>query len=291
MNGKKKFEFKPIHAAFLLTVLCHTLVIFALSIYATQTPKTERMRIIAQVDFVDSIKMPAPRVQPPKKLGLKAPKILPSRVNTHIPTPGRMSANPGKVGRPGRPGRPGTPGGSGRAGLRTHIDPDVPDLGGDLFGVGGYPVGHGSGIGNKKGTGSGFGQGDGVGDGNGGDGGEGGEGGEGGDGGDMNYGGLPYTITCESSDGGVEPEIMKAPEGYVRLSFINVSSEVRSMKVEGQGESVIYSNSWLNVMPGEERSAEFRLEPGRFTVSIFSGSDTHGRQVQRAIIEVYQRLH
>lgn len=292
MNDKKKFEFKPIHAAFLLTILCHTLAIFAVSIYAAQAPKVERMRIIAQVDFVDSIKLPTPQVVPPKKLGLKAPKISPSRINTNISRPGRASVNPGKVGRPGAPGRPGKPGGSGRAGLRTHIDPDVPDLNGELLGVGGYPVGHGSGVGNKKGIGSGFGQGDGVGNGPGGDGGEGGEGGEGGDGGDMRMDGLPYVISCESRDDGVFPEVMRAPEGYVRLEFTNHSSCVRSMKIEGQGESVIYSDDWLNVAPGETRSEEFRIEHGPFTVSIYNGPNTtDGPQVQRAMIEVYQRVH
>ncbi|MBQ7568678.1 hypothetical protein IJT17_07740, partial [bacterium] len=278
IKRKRSWKFKPIHAAFVLTAVCHILVLFAYGIYGSQTPKKEKMRVIAQVDVVDTIKMPVQPTIAPKKLGIAPPKVVSK--SAPLPTNGPPSQNPGRVGKPGRPGNPGKPGGgSGRAGLRTAIDPDVPDLGGDLFGTSGYPVGHGYGVGNKHGTGSGFGQGngvgDGIGDGDGGDGGEGGEG-SGGDGGGEGILLDPYHIDWNTRDEDIDPHDHTVPAGYISLNFRNASSQTRSLMVEGLGTAAIYGTGWLNVPPGGAARCNFMIDPGYYTVSVYDGPDTSG---------------
>ena len=292
--AKKNPEFKPIHATFVLAILCHVLALFAWCIYAAQVPQKEKMRIVAQVDVVDKIMLPQPQQMPTKKLGIEAPKIAPSHVSPPQQVKGPSSANPGKIGKPGapgkpgRPGAPGDPGGSGRAGLRTAIDPDVPDLGGDLFGTGGYPVGHGSGMGNKHGKGSGYGQGDGVGNGTGGEGGEGGEGG-GGDGGGQPFflDGRAYPVNITSTDSGVEPEVAVAPEGYICVQFVNRSSRRLTMKVAGEGTADIYGDFWSNVPPNDCIQQDLRVLPGWYTIEIYDAGSN--RLIQQARLRVDAR--
>lgn len=274
MIVSKKREFKPIHGAIILSVICHILAIYTFVTFAAEAPK-EKLRIVATVDVVDSLESPPPP-PPRKKLGVTPPVIPKHVVTPPQPVNGPADKPPGKVGKPGAPGKPnsngkvGNPGGSGRAGLRTKIDPDLPDVGAqDILGGPGYPVGHGYGVGNKEGTGSGFGQGDGEGNGDGG--GEGGEGGGGGGGGGQ--GEYVGQVTFNASDAnGVTPREFQTRKGKITFSFRNETGGVATLIVEGVGGAGdygdIYEDKWGGVPPGELRVYTIQANVGSYTVTV-----------------------
>lgn len=290
LSRKKERQFRSIHGALLLAILCHILAIFAYVVFASKPPE-EQIRIVAQVDVVDALEAPPPP-PPARKLGVKAPpppKVYGASAPANYvdaeagpKAPGPKANEAGK----GNPGDEGAKGGSGRAGLRTHVDPNLPSVGADNFGGRGYPVGHGKGRGNKEGTGSGFGQGDGEGEGPGtgteGD----GKGGGGQGGGGAGGGGYLGQVVFDSYDDRLTPTKFQADEGLFVFSFRNSSSEVRTLKVEGTGGD-FYGKLWANVNPGQVRTYTIDIHHGYYTITIRDAQDL---VVQGAFLQVNQVL-